>query len=185
MSRREHRMFVKGLHHVGVPVQNMDRAEAFYVGVLGLAPCEKKPNWLFAGDHFSVHLMPSRPDLETVNPARHFTLEVARLEDIAGWRLTHGLRPYQLTVDQARRHDITSADDPLDFGIGTIFVEDPDGNTVEFLQRDRGITAAILGSAAEPPQYCHVYWRVGGASFSCDAEFGRDRGIADIDQADL
>jgi hypothetical protein len=42
-------------------------------------PCEKKPNWLFAGDHFSVHLMPSRPDLEKVNPARHFTLEVARL----------------------------------------------------------------------------------------------------------
>jgi hypothetical protein len=33
-------------------------------------------------------------------------------------------------------------------GIGTIFVEDPDGNTVEFLQRDRGITAEILGSAA-------------------------------------
>jgi len=60
----------------------MDRAEAFYVGILGLTPCEQKPNWLFAGDHFSVHLMPSRPDLEQVNPARHFTLEVARLEEI-------------------------------------------------------------------------------------------------------
>jgi catechol 2,3-dioxygenase-like lactoylglutathione lyase family enzyme len=92
--------------------------------------------------------MPSRPDLEKVNPARHFTLEVARLEEIAGLLLTHGLRPYQLTVDQARRRDITSVDEPLDFGIGTIFVEDPDGNTVEFLQRDRGITAEILGSAA-------------------------------------
>jgi catechol 2,3-dioxygenase-like lactoylglutathione lyase family enzyme len=92
--------------------------------------------------------MPSRPDLEQVNPARHFTLEVARLEEIAGLLLTHGLRPYQLTVDQARRRDITSADEPLDFGIGTIFVEDPDGNTVEFLQRDRGITAEIFGSAA-------------------------------------
>ena len=141
-------MLVKGLHHIGVPVQNMNRAEAFYVGILGLTPCEQKPNWLFAGDHFSVHLMPSRPDLERVNPARHFTLEVARLEEIAGLLLTHGLRPYQLTVDQARRRDVTSADDPLDFGIGTIFVEDPDGNTVEFLQRDRGITAEILGSAA-------------------------------------
>jgi catechol 2,3-dioxygenase-like lactoylglutathione lyase family enzyme len=142
------KLLVKGLHHIGVPVQNMDRAEAFYVGILGLTPCEQKSNWLFAGDHFSVHLMPSRPDLEKVNPARHFTLEVARLEEIAGLLLTHGLRPYQLTVDQARRHDITSADEPLDFGIGTIFVEDPDGNTVEFLQRDRGITAEILGSAA-------------------------------------
>jgi catechol 2,3-dioxygenase-like lactoylglutathione lyase family enzyme len=141
-------LLVKGLHHIGVPVQNMDRAEAFYVGILGLTTCEQKPNWLFAGDHFSVHLMPSRPDLEQVNPARHFTLEVARLEEIASLLLTHGLRPYQVTVNQACRRDINSPDEPLDFGIGTIFVEDPDGNAVEFLQRDRGITAEILGSAA-------------------------------------
>jgi hypothetical protein len=80
--------------------------------------------------------------------ARHFILDVARLEEIAGLLLTHGLRPYQRTVDQARRRDITSADKPLDFGIGTIFVADPNGHTVEFLQRDRGITADSLGSAA-------------------------------------
>jgi catechol 2,3-dioxygenase-like lactoylglutathione lyase family enzyme len=75
-------------------------------------------------------------------------LEVARLEDVAALLLAHGLRPYQLTVDQAHRHDVISADEALDFGIGTIFVEDPDGNTVEFLQRDRGISAEILGSAS-------------------------------------
>src|SRR5258708_38802939 len=101
----------------------MDRAEAFYVGILGLTPCEQNPNWLFAGDHFSVHLMPSRPDLEQFNPARHFTREVARLEEIASLLLTHGLRPYQLTVVQACRLDITSPDKPLDFEMGTIFVE--------------------------------------------------------------
>jgi catechol 2,3-dioxygenase-like lactoylglutathione lyase family enzyme len=84
-------LLVKGLHHIGVPVQNMDRAEAFYVGILGLTPCEQKPNWLFAGDHFSVHLMPSRPDLKQVNPARHFTLEVARLEEIASLLLPNDL----------------------------------------------------------------------------------------------
>src|SRR3984885_4535698 len=100
----------------------MERAEAFYVGILGLTPCEQKPNWLFAGDHFSVHLMPSRPNLEQVNPARHFTLEVARLEEIAGLLLSHGLRPYQLSVDQARRRDITSAADPLCFGIGPLLL---------------------------------------------------------------
>jgi len=61
---------------------------------------------------------------------------------------THGLRPYQLTVDQARRRDVTSVDDPLDFGIGTFSLRIPTANTVEFLQRDRGITAEILGSAA-------------------------------------
>jgi catechol 2,3-dioxygenase-like lactoylglutathione lyase family enzyme len=30
-------------------------------------------------------------------------------------------------------------DDPLDFGTGTLFVRDPDGNLVEFLQMRRGI----------------------------------------------
>jgi catechol 2,3-dioxygenase-like lactoylglutathione lyase family enzyme len=141
-------LLIKGLHHVSVPVEDMKRAEAFYVGILGLIPCDKKPNWLHAGDGYSVHLMVSKPDLDAVNSTRHFTLEVARLEDVAALLLSHGLRPYQLTVDQASRSDITSADQNLDFGIGTIFIEDPDRNTVEFLQRDRGISAAILGSAA-------------------------------------
>jgi hypothetical protein len=65
--------------------------------------------------------------------------------------LAHGLRPYQLTVDQAQRHDIVAPGDSLDFGIGTIFVEDPDGNTVEFLQQDRGISAQILGAPEGGP----------------------------------
>ena len=41
--------------------------------------------------------------------------------------------------------DVTSSNDPLDFGIGTLFVDDPDGNAVEFLQPGRGIDREILG----------------------------------------
>jgi catechol 2,3-dioxygenase-like lactoylglutathione lyase family enzyme len=141
-------MTIKGLHHVAVPVADMPRAEAFYVGILGLVPCDRKSNWLNAGDGFSVHLMPSAPDLPAINAKRHFTLEVDSLAATAAHLLAHGLHPYQLTVDQSHRHDITAADDPLDYGIGTIFVEDPDDNTVEFLQRDRGITFEILGREA-------------------------------------
>ena len=70
---------------------------------------------------------------------------MVRLDEAARHLLACGLRPYQVTVDQAQRHDVVSPDDPLAFGIGTLFVDDPDGNTVEFLQRDRGITAEILG----------------------------------------
>ena len=142
---------IKGLHHVGIAVTDMARAEGFYVGVLGLVPCAGKPNWLSAGAGFEVHLMPSRSGKVAPDAARHFTLEVERLEEVAGLLLAHGLRPYQLTVDQAQRHDITAPDDPLDFGIGTIFVEDPDGNTVEFLQQDRGISAQILGAPEGGP----------------------------------
>lgn len=137
-------MRITGLHHVGIPVRDMATAERFYVGVLGLAPCPGKPNWLHAGDRYSVHLMPWWAPPLPRGPARHLTLSVERLEDAAAHLLAHGLRPYQLTVDQAHRHDV-AAGDPLDFGIGTLFVEDPDGNTVEFLEPGRGIDREILG----------------------------------------
>lgn len=139
---------IRGLHHVAVAVRDRARAEAFYVGVLGLAPCPAKPNWLSAGGGgFEVHLMPlNGPDLPR-DPARHFALEVGSLAAVAAHLLAHGLAPYQVTVDQRERRAITNADDPLDFGIGTLFVEDPDGNSVEFLQADRGISAEVLGTA--------------------------------------
>ena len=125
----------------------MAMAEAFYVGVLGLRPCPAKPNWLSAGrDGFEVHLMPSRSGRLPADPARHLTLEVEDLTDAARHLLLHGLAHYQVTVDQTGRRPIASAGDPLDFGIGTLFVEDPDGNTVEFLQAGRGILAEVLGA---------------------------------------
>jgi catechol 2,3-dioxygenase-like lactoylglutathione lyase family enzyme len=70
---------------------------------------------------------------------------VQSLESVVMLLLQHGLRPYQVPVDQAARHPILSADDPLTFGIGTVFVEDPDGNSVEFVQAGRGIIGEILG----------------------------------------
>jgi catechol 2,3-dioxygenase-like lactoylglutathione lyase family enzyme len=136
---------ITGLHHVAVAVRDMPRAQAFYVGVLGLTPCPAKSNWLSAGHGFEVHLMPLKGADVPRDSARHFTLSVESLQAIVSHLLSHGLRPYQVTVDQGQRHEIVSLDDPLDFGIGTIFVEDPDGNSVEFLQPDRGITAEILG----------------------------------------
>lgn len=142
-------MRLRGLHHVAVAVSDMDRAEAFYVGVLGLTPCPAKPNWLSAGRGYEVHLMPSRSGRLAPDPSRHLTLEVESLADAAAHLLARGLRPYQVTVDQRHRHDVRSAGDALEFGIGTLFVEDPDGNSIELLQVDRGITAEILGSPDE------------------------------------
>ena len=138
---------ITSLHHVGIPVRDMARAEAFYRDVLGFAPCPAKPNWLSVGPGYEVHLMPSRQEIGAVNAARHFAFGVARLETIVAHLLAHGLHPYQLNVDQSGRHDIETAEDPLDFGLGTVFVEDPDGNTLEFLQRDRGILHEVLGTA--------------------------------------
>ena len=136
---------ITSLHHVGIPVADMVRAEAFYRDVLGFAPCPAKPNWLAVGPGYEVHLMPSGQATGPVNSARHVAFGVARLDALVAHLLAHELRPYQLTVDQSARHDVVSADDPLDFGLGTIFVEDPDGNTLEFVQRERGILREVLG----------------------------------------
>jgi hypothetical protein len=34
---------------------------------------------------------------------------------------------------------VTSGDAPLNFGVGSLFVRDPDGNVIEFLQPGHGI----------------------------------------------
>lgn len=138
-------MRIKRLHHVGVPVRDMAAAEQFYVGVLGFKPRANKPNWLWAGDDYAVHLMPAKVAHEGYHPARHFALEVERLEDVAALLVKHGLRPYQLTGDQSQRRDIAEPGTPLDFGIGTLFIEDPDGNTLEFVESRRGIFREVLG----------------------------------------
>jgi catechol 2,3-dioxygenase-like lactoylglutathione lyase family enzyme len=140
---------IRALHHVGIPVTDMARAGRFYRDMLGFAPCPAKPNWLAVGPGYEVHLMPTRVPPGPVNAARHFAFEVGDLAALAAHLLAAGLAPYQLNVDQSARRDIRTPDDPLDFGLGTVFVEDPDGNTLEFLQPGRGILREVLGAGAE------------------------------------
>ena len=139
---------ITGLHHVSITVADMERARAFYEGVLGLRPCPQKMNWLATGDGYSLHLMPARTDLPH-DPARHLALQVERLEAVVARLLQHGLHPYQLSVTQSGRHLIETADDTLAFGIGTVFIEDPDGNSVEFVQEGRGILGAVANAIAD------------------------------------
>ncbi|HEY0438525.1 MAG TPA: VOC family protein [Xanthobacteraceae bacterium] len=134
-----------GLDHVGVRVADVERAKRFYVDVLGLQPRPERPNWLGLDQGFPVHLMQSTTNepRAAMEPARHFALRVDRLEDVVALLLAHGLRPFQATADQKQHRDLTSPDDALDFGIGTVFVEDPDGNVVEFVQHGRGVFEGV------------------------------------------
>jgi catechol 2,3-dioxygenase-like lactoylglutathione lyase family enzyme len=45
------------LHHIAIPANDFSRLHAFYTRVLGLQAHPEKPNWLRAGDGFTVHLM--------------------------------------------------------------------------------------------------------------------------------
>ena len=144
---------IVGPHHTGVRAFDMDESRAFYCGVLGMVANPAKNNWLGVPgvDHQFVHLMPAngvdRPSESAREDARdganHVALETHDLQALAAHLLEQGCKPFQTELDFTKRKDVTSADQSLDFGIGTVFVIDPAGNVVEFIERDRGIFAKI------------------------------------------
>ena len=137
-------MRVTSLNHVG-----LEKATRFYIDLLGLEAFEKKPNWLRLPDGRMVHLMPATDKSNDGNDvgdlARHLALQVNSLEEVVATLIAEGLRPFQveLGMDGGRKELLDSSD--LSFGIGTVFVSDPDGNIVEFVDVDRGIFKEVLG----------------------------------------
>jgi catechol 2,3-dioxygenase-like lactoylglutathione lyase family enzyme len=132
----------ESLHHVAIVVQDSPRATRFYVDVLGFRVHPTKPNWLLLDGHGAVHLI-ERPDREQGSeryPAAHLALRVASLEAVRDRLLAAGLTPWQNGLDWTNR-DILDTSASLDWGIGTLFVLDPGGNAVEFIEPGRGIFA--------------------------------------------
>ena len=69
---------------------------------------------------------------------QHFGLEVPNIREVAILLSRGGLKPFQMDFKGAT-NEINGEVDPLNFGTETIFVYDPDGNLVEFIQLGRGI----------------------------------------------
>jgi hypothetical protein len=76
-----------------------------------------------------------RREDDTSDYARHVCLEAESLEEVVMTLLARGLKPFQAEIDATKRRELTDASD-LTFGIGTVFVTDPEGNIVEFMQAD-------------------------------------------------
>lgn len=144
-------MRIKSVNHVGI--RSLDRAasEHFYVGILGLQPHPTKTNWLHTADgHFGIHLMPGTDKSDDGNDnadlARHFALESDDLEGVVDGLLAASLKPFQADITAQHRKELSDSSD-LTFGIGTVFVFDPDMNLVEFVDPTRGIFPDILKAA--------------------------------------
>jgi glyoxylase I family protein len=110
-----------GVHHVSVNVPDVDANVAFYVGVLGGALRDDRPDlgiggaWLDFGDQ-QVHLVEA--PLPT-NAGQHFAIRVGDLG---------------ATVDELRSKGVTVGD-PVIVGTGRqTFITDPAGNTIELHQ---------------------------------------------------
>lgn len=135
------RFKIEAVNHVCLVVKNMDAAEQFYCGLLGLEHHHKISSWLVLNEQSTLHLI-DIPEAEVDNSlyheVQHFALQVPDLSEILALLLTNNQTPFQMDF-QGNTKTVTVLDDPLDFGIGTLFIYDPDGNLVEFLQIGRGI----------------------------------------------
>lgn len=134
---------VEAIHHVGLVVRDLREAEKFYVDVLGCRRHESRPSWFALNERCALHLIPMKQG-EGEDPGwhayRHVALQVADLRATLQVLLARGVPVAQIGFDGSRRV-VTSPDDPLDFGVGSLFVHDPDGNLIEFLELGHGIFA--------------------------------------------
>lgn len=144
---------IKRVDHVGVRTFDMDVSRQFYCDVLGFKVHPEKTNWLCAPsneDYHIIHLMPatighSPQDAGQMDPSNHVALEVDNLSSVSHRLLQGGCKPFQTTLDPNERHYISNLeDDNLDFGIGTVFVLDPAGNYVEFIDRHAGVFKKLV-----------------------------------------
>lgn len=119
---------IQGIYEVAIRVKDLPRAEAFYIGVLGLEEGlrDQRRNWLFlraGGVHGMVVLQEDKGEW----PAQHFAFTVDE-EDLE--RATAMLRERGVEVEGPVVHNW--------MGATSIYFDDPDGHSLELL--------ALMGS---------------------------------------
>jgi catechol 2,3-dioxygenase-like lactoylglutathione lyase family enzyme len=134
-------MLVEAVHHVCLVVRDIAASEAFYHELLGFPRHHTRASW-FVLNRFStlhlVHIPEASADSSLYHEVQHFALQIPDLRQMLELLLDAGKQPFQMDFEGTTR-SVDSGDDPLSFGIGTLFVYDPDGNLVEFVQMGHGI----------------------------------------------
>ena len=132
---------IQCINHVGIVVRDRARAERLFLDVLGLKRHHKIDSWYVINETSLLHLIeiPEAGEASGLyHEIQHFALQVEDLQEVFRALLAHGLRPFQMNFE-GTEHQLTDPDDPLEFGLGSVFVSDPDGNLIEFLEEGRGI----------------------------------------------
>jgi catechol 2,3-dioxygenase-like lactoylglutathione lyase family enzyme len=134
------------LHHVSLPVSNIEVAREFYRDVLGLEEDPGRPDFPFKGAWFklgdrTLHLIVPTPgehptyrtDKAIDSHDAHFAIRVPRFSDAIAYLESKGFRR---TAD---RHPVPTAADPRPMrvneagraGFPQIYILDPDRNVIE------------------------------------------------------
>lgn len=135
---------IEAINHVGLVVRDREAAEQFYVGALGFRRDEKRPWWLWINSRSTIHLIhqPALPE-DGGSPRlamQHVALQVPELREVLRVLVAARVRVFQVDF-QGNEKVLESADESIDFGVGSLFVRDPEGNLVEFMQLGHGVFA--------------------------------------------
>lgn len=134
-------MKLNDLNHICVIVKSLEASSKFYIDFLGLIPHKEVDGWFYVdGTGPVIHLIeieeaeiPSDEDMH--HYYRHFAFEVDSLREVVEKSLEHGFLTFQMD-SEGNEKKLINATDPIDFGIKTIFVRDPDHNLWEFVQKN-------------------------------------------------
>ncbi len=117
---------VESLHHVTIPVRDLERSKRFYGGLLGLEEIERPPfgfpgAWYSLGDG-QLHLIADgggtfRQDARIESRDAHFAIRVESFERALELLRSEGM---EAKVD---RHSVT--------GFPQLYIVDPDGHVIE------------------------------------------------------
>jgi catechol 2,3-dioxygenase-like lactoylglutathione lyase family enzyme len=125
---------IEGLHHVSLPVRDLEAAQRFYEEVLGLAPLPRPPfdfagAWYALGDQ-ALHLIAGpgtmRGDAGVNSRDVHFAI---RVRDFAG-AVSH-LRALGYTSDATDVRHRTRENPAGRAGFPQLFLLDPDHHVIE------------------------------------------------------
>ena len=120
---------VESLHHVSIPVRDLERSKRFYGGLLGLEEIERPPfdfpgAWYTLGDG-QLHLIADgggtfRQDARVEPRDAHFAVRVPNFDRALELLRSEGFSEDAIKVD---RHSVT--------GFPQLYVVDPDGHVIE------------------------------------------------------
>jgi catechol 2,3-dioxygenase-like lactoylglutathione lyase family enzyme len=132
---------IEAINHVCLVVKDTEAAERFYTGIFGFKRHHKRTSWLVLNNATTLHLVhipEAEIDQSLYHEVQHFALQVSDLRNVLKLALHHDLKPFQMDFE-GKEKPVSAVDDPLTFGLGSLFVRDPDGNLIEFLQIGHGV----------------------------------------------
>ena len=129
-------MSIEALHHVSLPVTDLDRSKRFYADVLGLREIERPP-FAFKGAWYQVgkgqlHLIAGeratfRSGKGVDSRDIHFAVRVTSYRDALAYLKSQGYRS-----DRADDDPLKMKESPMGTaGFPQIYIVDPDGNVIE------------------------------------------------------